>query len=555
MAFYTKPGPAEPVTEFKNDGNDLSSGQATRTLLRSGRPASSISQLPIELLISILQLSLPHVEFPSNAETTTSHLYMRMLYSIRLVSKQWQEIVDGTPNFWTVILSTFPSHVNAATIHRSAELPLAIVYEAPMEPNDDDHPSSEAFLQTIKETRLRWSVVVLDLYEEKSISGYIADPAPLLQTLVVRTTRDADLEVEQLEFLGGQTTNLRHVAISDASIQWRIEGFTQLKSLRLTRMRHNLTASRIVDFLRASPCLEELCIEGVLEPSRQISSPIITLPLLRSIELECQDSNATDDILRNIRAPSWIMFSVILGRPGEGDNFDYPRFLNETLSPFHETLLKLHKESGASMMSIHFYGFQWHLFTGRDQKRGFSIYMERFHPLGIRWVGRILQEEPGLRIELNDITDFGDAVLGEIAPLRCVTRVRVAVTEADGIYRIFRFLCQPLSPGASPPALPCLLKLVIASAGWNAQDLLDMVELRLSAFSKAGLNPPPLSINIWRGALTMHGRPRPILDLETLTKIRESEGIDRVESVGRQDADGTLAITWNEEASEPTRGQ
>ncbi|KIO25119.1 hypothetical protein M407DRAFT_244193 [Tulasnella calospora MUT 4182] len=80
-----------------------------------------------------------------------------------------------------------------------------------------------------------------------------------------------------------------------------------------------------------------------------------------------------------------------------------------------------------------------------------------------------------------------------------------------------------------------------------------MVQLRFAAFAKASLDPPALSINIWRGAFTLLGDPRPILDLPTLIKIREAEGIECVEFVGRHDADGTLAITWNEEASEPTR--
>ncbi|KAG8913590.1 hypothetical protein FRC00_002064, partial [Tulasnella sp. 408] len=63
-----------------------------------------MSRLPDELLIAILNFSLSQYDYYH------SHFDMETLYIVCAVSKQWQDIVDGTPSFWTTILSTLPAH-------------------------------------------------------------------------------------------------------------------------------------------------------------------------------------------------------------------------------------------------------------------------------------------------------------------------------------------------------------------------------------------------------------------------------------------------------------
>lgn len=534
-----------------NNGSTLRSDQAT--ILPRGRLLPPISQLPAELLVSVLHLALPQVEFTSTFGANTLQKYMRMLFTIRRVAKRWHEVVNGTPFFWNFILSTLPPHVNNATITRSADLPLAIVYDSSGDPNIHHHPSSEEFLETIAQTRTRWRTIVLDSCEDTCITGYLAAPAPLLQTVIVRSSWFSPEELEPLDLLAGQTTNLRCVEISDSSIQWKIGDLTRLKALELARINHNLTAGHIVDFLRASPCLEKLVIEGDLAlASSQSSSPTIFLPYLRSLELEYDDSNATDYVLRHIRAPACLNFTVSLGGDEDEDE-DYARFMNETLYPFREVLRTIHVKNGASEMAINFFGFSWRS-TGVDGDVGFEISTGAFYPPGILWVGQTLQEEPGLRVTFPYNPVLNDAVLVNIAPLRCVTRLLVAVESGMDVRELLHFLTLPLSPSASPPALPCLRELLIASTGWDAQDLLEMVQLRFSAFSKASLDPPLLSIKMRRGAFKWNGSPRPILDLFKLVKVRETKGVERVKFVGEDGTDGALAITWSEEASEPTWG-
>lgn len=474
---------------------------------------------------------------------------MRMLYIVRQVAKQWQEVIDGTPSFWTIILSTLPLHVNNTTIMRSENLPLLVVYEYVTAPNENHHPSPEQFLETVAHTRFRWSALSLDISDETCMPGYLEAPAPLLQTLVVSGPWDDVVDTEPLELLGGQTSNLKYVSISDASFQCRMGLFTGLKALLLSRVRSNLTTSHIVDILRASPCLEELRVEGDIKTViPQVSSSFIILSHLRSIEIECNGNDATDCILQRIRAPSCISFTVSVGI---GNEDYYQHFMNETLNPFQGVLRTIHIENGASEVSVETFGFYWRSLVAANRSRGFSIWMDGFNPLGVRWVGQILQEEPGLRIDMAYNTVVSEAILRDMAPLRCVTRLLVSIDQVEEVRMVLRFLCQPLNPSASLPSLPCLREFVILSTCWSTHNLLDIVQSRLSLFSKSFLHPPPLAINVFPQAFLWKRTPRPFIDLITLIKIRETEGVECVKLLGEPNVAGTLAVTWNEEASKP----
>lgn len=81
-----------------------------------------------------------------------------------------------------------------------------------------------------------------------------------------------------------------------------------------------------------------------------------------------------------------------------------------------------------------------------------------------------------------------------------------------------------------------------------------MVLVRSSAFPWIAMDRPNLAINIRRGAPTLDRSPKPILDLATLSKIKGAEAVESLRFVWAQSADGMLAITWNDEASEPTWG-
>lgn len=516
---------------------------------RWGRYLPPICQLPTELLASVLHSALPRLELTSCSEAFTSRMYMRSLYTIRQVSKQWKGVVDGTPSFWAVVLSTLPPHVNDATIIRSATLPLTIVYEYIGKRNIRGHPTPDTFLRTIAHTRSRWSALVLDIPNDGSIPGYLAAPAPLLQTLVVRSSWPEDLDSEPPELLGGQTGNLRSVSISAALIRWKMGLFSRLKALNLTEVRFNLTANHVVDFLQASPYLEELSIKGDLQVvTNQNNPPIITLSHLKSIDLGCGDIKATEYILQHIRAPSCIRFMVCIG---EEDEPELSRCMHETLKPFHDILRKTHMENRTSDMVVKVFQFDW---RSIGEECSFIIQIGTCWPMGIHWVEQILQKALGVRVVLRYGSMISDVVMRDIALMRCVTGVSVSTAWTGGLRQFLQLLCRPLGQITYVPSFSNLRELELPSRGWNAQELLDMVQLRRSMFSKTTIDQPRLTINIRREIVMRNFDLITIPDLAILTKIQGADGVEGVRFLAPECKDGNLAVVWNEEASAPSWG-
>ncbi|KIO24157.1 hypothetical protein M407DRAFT_26431 [Tulasnella calospora MUT 4182] len=193
-------------------------------------PLPSISQLPTELLTGIIQLSLPEIDFKLHSASFRLRSHMKRLYIMRSVTKRWQAIIEGTPSFWITIASALPSDVNEASVLRSSNLPLSIIYRDPRPGLSNDHLSATEFLKLVQHTRPRWSSLVLDLYDNTDMSNYLGVPLPLLQTIIVGN--GGRTRFEPLELLGRDTSNLRFVELSGISIRWRMGLFVQLKCLK-----------------------------------------------------------------------------------------------------------------------------------------------------------------------------------------------------------------------------------------------------------------------------------------------------------------------------------
>lgn len=97
-----------------------------------------------------------------------------MLYIIRSVTKQWQDIIEGTPCFWTIILSTLPHHVIETSIRRSANLPLYVIYWD-LGFTGDKHPSALEFC-TCSAALVRRRLVHSDKYTRIYRRPYARSP-------------------------------------------------------------------------------------------------------------------------------------------------------------------------------------------------------------------------------------------------------------------------------------------------------------------------------------------------------------------------------------------
>lgn len=513
-------------------------------------PLRSISQLPTELLTGILQLSLPEIDFKSRSASFSSRSYMKRLYTMRFVAKRWQEIIEGTPTFWTTIASALPSHVNEASIIRSSGLPLDVIYYHPGYVNPVNHPSEAEFLKLIQHSRPRWSAITLDLYDPSAMAGYLGAPSPLLQTIIVRSARFTSLESEPLELLGGDITNLRFVYLSGVSILCSVESFAQLKCLTLKNVaQDSLTGPQLLDALRASPGLQVLNLKNITTEAPPPSSTI-TLHHLRCIKLRSCAVDLVAYILRQIQAPSCTRLCLSIDDEQE---FDVQHFLNETLKSFHGILRTIHQRLGQSTVLLDSGGFAW--YTPSDSKmEGFSLFIDGlFDPFCVGWVDNILQDESGLQISFGRGGTSSEAVLRSVARMRSVTKVLIRERGRRGadIRAALQFIGKSLPTSTSLPPLPCPQELLLPSGGWNTQDLLEMVQSRFHALSWKDMERTRLAINIPRGGFSWVGTTTPILDLATIVEIRKTSGVQCVRLTGWKEPVGMSAVVWSEESSKP----
>lgn len=506
---------------------------------------SPISQLPTELFVKILNLEL-HSSAPlADILEETLYFYMQRLYTMRLVAKRWQQIIDGTPTFWTFVLSTLPPDVNRMTIMRSNNGPLSIIYPSQVVGNPSKRVLPKDFLATVAHTRSRWFT-----YSGPLVPEYLGTTAPLLQKIKLWRGFRQESNTKPLELLGGCASGLRHVELSEVLILWRVEMFSQLRSLTLDNISGDgFSTSHILDYLRASPYLEDLKLKSLYTADESTPpSPIITFPQLRSIVLSRCHDRVTEPILQHIRAPFCINFSLKIHQILSDEDTD--RLINETLVPFQGTLRAIHDRNGLSEIVLNNSGLKWQSGARNDNDHRLRVYFgcdTLF--LGIRWVEGVLGSNPCLRINFSCMIN-DRAVMEIIGLMRCVTSVVIGEYQRQGGTRlVLQFLAKPLSTDPPSSSLPCLRELILIPVDWIVQDLLDSLQSRFDSLLWEAVERPPLVVKVARGAFSWLGSPRPILDYAALTQIRETKGVGRVELIGSKERDGMLAVVWNEEAS------
>ncbi|KAG8916502.1 hypothetical protein FRC00_000057, partial [Tulasnella sp. 408] len=475
---------------------------------------------------------------------------MRTLSTIRLVAKRWQQIVDGTPVFWKFIISTLPPHVNEATVTRSRNGPLTIIYSYGPMYTGGPRPYAEDFLRSLAHTFPRWSA-----YSGPLVSGYFHMPAPHLQTIILR---DRGTSREALDLLGGSAKNLQHVHLSGIPIRWRAGLFAQLKILKLVQVSQGefeLTTTHILEILRTSPDLEHLELGDMHGPiDHSPASPVITHTRLRCIKLYNCGHNFAGAILRRIRAPSCNAFYV--NEVVANFEQDLPIFLNEDLRNFKELLRATHSQNGSSRITLDDEEFGWNslLEDVAEHLPTFSVFIcsDGLIPC-IEWVKDLIQDNPGLAIRFNPGASITQEVLDSIKPMRCVTRLEIRRSLWRDYWSrsllALKLIGEPLNTNTSLPPLPYLQELLLTDAEWPPQSVLDMVRSRFNPSLWENTERTPLTIKMPRGASPAN---RLIFDLTTLKNIRETDGVELVQFVGSEKLDGNLAITWDEKKSIPT---
>ncbi|KAG8945321.1 hypothetical protein FRC04_000856 [Tulasnella sp. 424] len=270
------------------------------------------NNLPTEILLVILQLSLPPLDLQTLHDWNCCRSYMKALLKLRLISTLWKEVVDTSPWLWAVLSSKLPLEQNITNIHRSGDRPLLIHYAGrlPLFERREKLASDHKFLFHIGEIRHRWQLVWFDELDKGGVFRSIDEPASQLQTLHIHSRHIELREEEELLKIGEQLPSIKHLDLKGVLLSQSMSPLLGLITLELDGIRGNgIAAHWLLETVDGSPNLERLSLKNVplRLPAPSASVPTITHNGLRSLRTDLK-GEAADFLFRHIRAPHCIYF-------------------------------------------------------------------------------------------------------------------------------------------------------------------------------------------------------------------------------------------------------
>ncbi|KAG8920115.1 hypothetical protein FRC01_000912 [Tulasnella sp. 417] len=278
---------------------------ATSTVLSAGSPNY---HLPVELLTFILTLLFPDTDDRSKDDVAE-------IYRLRLVSKSWKELIEGTPRLWTYVSPKYPLVVVRDCLRWSKNHPLQIsiveTWSYPMEALID-------FLQLLQPQSHRWKTLSYANLGGRNLDRirvrrFLESPAPMLQRLDVCLSEFVG--EPWVNLAGGMTKRLKHLSLHTASLLECSDLLYDLETLGLDNVdialrsfdlwnfapnQSSATASAIPSLDLVANSLEEVIIQ-VLDP-RIITLILsqVSMPSCKSLELSSHFAELGDNFLGRI---------------------------------------------------------------------------------------------------------------------------------------------------------------------------------------------------------------------------------------------------------------
>ncbi|KAG9041320.1 hypothetical protein FS837_012419 [Tulasnella sp. UAMH 9824] len=546
--------------EFELSSTPIESSQATRTQCspaavkspcnKDGTPHRSRIDVPPELLIIIFEAFLSIVDPMSLDWKGACKEYIESLFSLRLVSRTWRDILDDTPSVWVVLTSTVPLSVNHTNITRSGGAPLIIHFGD----LGDSFVQPEEFAKLVGPIRDRWKEVCVDEGARTAALKCLTSPTPMLETVRLHTYLRSGAISQPLELLGGETRNIRHLDLHGSIVNWNRSTFHGLKHLRLAYVdRYGLTMDMILEILADSPDLEYLYIDSMTFPV-SAAPPLlpILLPHLRTIELLFLPGNVIFPLLRHIEAPHCQRVRI------QAENVrNTNEWVEESMGSFEPLLREMHEKSGRSQLIVSPGFVDWKApFKRGSDKHGYrsfevQIRSDSFVSL-LRWIERVVGggDLEGLEMKVcitgeNRLPD--PEITSILQRIRNVTELR-AYQGPENSQEMVRFLCD-----LDDNTIPFLLSLRVLHIDYEyiaADEILLILRTRLNACADDGGSSklPHLDVVV---ELPVEARPEPTasLDFAIIAQIRAIPGVTftLTRPWEYRDTAGMCAIVWDDE--------
>ncbi|KAG8922547.1 hypothetical protein FRC00_007308 [Tulasnella sp. 408] len=293
-----------PTTEAESPTpNNLSVNHETKTELNllhhSQQPP--IHSLPPEVL---------HLVF---LRFTGYYMYRRRL-RFRLVCKYWAEVINSTPELWTLVSVGFHPELQAMIVRNSGNRLLEVDYdETWWEEDPGNKDRLAAFSRLIEPSASRWRTLAYHRMEDSESGTW---PLSLPLHSLERIEIDGSTRNAQRPTL--DAPKLSHVDVRLPSVNLR--SLCSLQSLRLKAT--NSTLDELVTILRASPGLHTLSLTKTLLENGTEGLPSsyttkIRLPRLCYLHISGPLAESSSFLLNSIEAPSLEMFNAKVTHPND----------------------------------------------------------------------------------------------------------------------------------------------------------------------------------------------------------------------------------------------
>ncbi|KAH9997147.1 hypothetical protein BJV74DRAFT_794955 [Russula compacta] len=275
-------------------------------------PTSSISRMPVELLMQIFAL-VPRMEFKESVrEVNTAPPPRPTWIAIMQVCRRWRAIAADCKDFWTFVPLQASAYWVEVSLARSYPCPISFLVDFSSAQPDWYRRAALSALRAIsraREVHLQGSATATDLeFREEALRLLDVSSAPMLETFSVRgyTTRDFFLLSGNI-FLRQVAAALHYLTLMFCDIHLSSPLFqAPLISLRLM----NCYVKSPLDILGLLPHLRTLLLENIYGSYISHSSDVLSLPQLQHLELT-NLSSVIAFLLQGILVPSSSSVSIM----------------------------------------------------------------------------------------------------------------------------------------------------------------------------------------------------------------------------------------------------
>ncbi|KAG9043684.1 hypothetical protein FS837_009252 [Tulasnella sp. UAMH 9824] len=273
--------------------DDLSLQETAELKRRRNYEHSFIYRLPPELITEVLLLA---VDWP--------WWEVEKLRALASVSTAWRDTILSCNRFWPVMDVMASEGARAVTMKRNREGPVDIwCWERPSESVVEKFMTD---VQMLQPARVRFV-----LYE------YCWSSRSFMDWLRSNTSSIIDIFLGNLGMsnsaahldLSPEGPNLRHVDLRRMTLQWQCPRLSNLQTLFLSNLNHNVpSVNQLYTIVSSSPALERLCLLEVVAPDDQAlgslpsTTPPIALIALKTLAFDRVSTAITRGILPLIRA-------------------------------------------------------------------------------------------------------------------------------------------------------------------------------------------------------------------------------------------------------------